>query len=168
VVQACESPSEDASRYASKRLGVILDAYTVYLDLWVADRTGRVIANGRPQRYPGVVGMDVSSQAWFRKALATSSGDDYVVDDVEQNRALGNSRVATYATAVREGGEARGAVLGALGIFLDWEPQAAGVVNSVRITPEESASGSTATRSSPGTTRSATTRPTAVASSATR
>jgi hypothetical protein len=137
VVEACDRPSEDVARHASKRLGVILDAYTVYLDLWIADRSGRVIANGRPQRYPAVVGTDVSATSWFRRAMATSTGDDYVVDDVAENRSLGGATVATYATAVREGGEARGGVIGALGIFFDWAPQAAGVVGGVRIAPEE-------------------------------
>jgi len=137
VVQACEAPSDEASRFASKRLGVILDAYTVYLDLWIADRSGRVIANGRPQRYPNAVGTDVSNASWFRKAIGTATGDHYVVDDVDANRSLDNATVATYATAVRHGGEARGAVIGALGIFFDWAPQAAGVVRGVRLDADE-------------------------------
>jgi hypothetical protein len=137
VVDACEHPSDDAARHASSRLGVILDAYTVYLDLWIADRTGRVIANGRPNRYPSVIGTDVSTASWFRNAMGTRSGDDYVVDDVDVSHTLDNATVATYATAVRQGGGSRGAVVGALGIFFDWAPQADGVVRSVRISDGE-------------------------------
>ncbi len=35
-----------------------LRSYTVYLDLWVADRNGKVICNGRGDRYHSVIGQD--------------------------------------------------------------------------------------------------------------
>jgi hypothetical protein len=52
VVDCVATPSREARAYASQRLKVILDAYTVYLDLWIADPSGRVIASGRPDKYP--------------------------------------------------------------------------------------------------------------------
>lgn len=142
VVQACDDPATAA--FAGSRLSVILDAYTVYLDLWIADRSGTVIANGRPARYPRVVGADVSAAPWFQRAIATSSGDDYVVADVDANRLLdaGNrdgATVATYSTAIRREGRADGQVVGALGIFFDWAPQAQAIVQGVRLAPEEEA-----------------------------
>src|SRR5471032_384286 len=61
IVEACTDPvSAERTAYASRRLGVILTSYTVYLDLWIADRNGRIIAHGRPDRYPGVVGSNVA------------------------------------------------------------------------------------------------------------
>jgi hypothetical protein len=48
--------------------------------------------------------------------------------------------VATYATAIREGGRADGRPLGVLGIFFDWRPQAEAVVRGVRLQDEERAS----------------------------
>ena len=39
-----------AAAHASQRLGVILRAYTVYLDIWLCDPTGQVIAHGRMTR----------------------------------------------------------------------------------------------------------------------
>ena len=137
VVEALEQADESKRRFASERLGVILNSYTVYLDLWIADLNGNVIANGRPELYPGVVGSNVADQAWFRDALATASGDHYAAQDIEVAARLGSRQVATYSTAVREGGRASGRVLGALGIFFDWGSQAAAVVNGVRLTPEE-------------------------------
>jgi hypothetical protein len=128
MVDCCAAPSPDARAYASKRLGVILDAYTVYLDLWVADINGNVIANGRPDRYPDAQNTNVSNENWFRQALGTKSGDDFVVADVSRNAKLNDSEVATYATAVRAEGEADGEVIGALGIFFDWAPQASTIV----------------------------------------
>ncbi|MBR9971716.1 methyl-accepting chemotaxis protein [Magnetospirillum sulfuroxidans] len=135
VVDCLTDPDQVA--HACKRLGVILDSYTVYLDLWVADSSGRIIANGRPGRYPSAIGTDVSRQAWFRDAMATSSGNDFAVADISREGGLGGALVATYATAIREGGEADGKPIGALGIFFDWEAQAQTIVDGVRLSPQE-------------------------------
>jgi hypothetical protein len=137
VVEALESFDDAKRAFASERLGVILNSYTVYLDLWIADLEGNVIANGRPKLYPGVQGSNVADAHWFKDALATTSGDDYAAQDIEVERRLGGQQVATYSTAVREGGRADGRVIGALGIFFDWGTQAATVVNAVRLTREE-------------------------------
>ncbi|WP_241693643.1 methyl-accepting chemotaxis protein [Caulobacter sp. SSI4214] len=137
VVACLADDGVAARRHASERLGVILDAYTVYLDLWICDARGRVIANGRPRRYPNVVGLSVADAPWFREGLRTASGDDFVACDIERARALDDAPVATYATAIRAGGRSRGEVLGVLGVHFDWRPQAQAVVDGVRLTPEE-------------------------------
>ena len=74
VVDCLEHPSPEASRYATKRLGVILGSYTVYLDLWVSDTTGRVIATGRPDRYAGASGTSVAGASWFEQAMSSRDG----------------------------------------------------------------------------------------------
>ena len=51
VVAALASPTEENRRFASQRLGVILNAYTVYFDLVLCDLTGKVVANGRPAQH---------------------------------------------------------------------------------------------------------------------
>jgi hypothetical protein len=139
VVEAAAEPAPERLAHATRRLGIILGAYTVYLDLWLCDLSGRVIAHGRPDRYPGVVGVDASRESWFRDALASASGDDFAVADVARCAGLSNAPVATYAAAVREGGEAKGRPIGVLGIHFDWEPQAQAVVRGVRLTPGEAA-----------------------------
>lgn len=137
----CAAAPEDAAkaRHACKRLGVILDSYTVYLDLWIADAQGRVIANGRPGRYGNAIGTDVSGEQWFKDAMATADGGEFAVADISRAPGLDNAVVATYATAIREGGEANGAPIGALGIFFDWQAQAKAIVEGVRLSPEEKA-----------------------------
>jgi hypothetical protein len=139
VVEALESADQSKRAFASERLGVILNSYTVYLDLWIADLEGNVIANGRPKLYSGAVGSNVAHEAWFQDAVATASGDHYAAQDIEVAPLLASHQVATYSTAVREGGRADGKVIGALGIFFDWGTQAATVVNAVRLTPQEQA-----------------------------
>lgn len=139
VVEAVANPSPERLAYAGKRLGVILSAYTVYLDLWLCSKNGQVLAHGRPAQYPGITNLDVSNEPWFRGALATATGDDYAVADIAACMALNGAPVATYAAAIREGGEIRGRPLGVLGIHFDWAPQAEAVVRGVRLSPDEAA-----------------------------
>lgn len=138
LVAAAGNPEQAGScQLASARLATILRSYTVYLDLWVADAQGRVVASGRADRYPGVLGLDVSGENWFRRAKATASGDDFVVADIARNPALGDAACATYAAAIREEGDVQGAVTGVMGIFFDWTPQAGAVVDGVALAPGE-------------------------------
>jgi hypothetical protein len=137
VVDCAADPTPDRVSHAAKRLGIILNSYTVYLDLWIADVRGQVLANGRSARYPGVKGTNVARTNWFQKAMATASGEEFVVDDIARNRSLDDSLVATYATAIRKGGEINGEIIGVIGIFFDWQPQAQAVVTSVRLSPDE-------------------------------
>ncbi len=137
VEAAVEADSRTGAQHASHRLKVILNAYTVYLDLWICDLNGRVISNGRPDRYPGAMGLSVAHEPWFSSALKTASGDDFTVCDVQCVRALKDAPVATYAAAIREGGRVDGRPIGVLGIHFDWRPQAQAVVDGVRLNAEE-------------------------------
>lgn len=137
VVACVADPTPEAARYASQRLKVILDAYTVYLDLWICDASGKVVATGRPERYRQAQGLSVSREPWFERAMRTKSGDEFVACDVARAAALDNAPVATYSTAIRQGGKADGRPLGVLGIHFDWRPQAHAVVDGVRLTEEE-------------------------------
>ncbi len=139
IVDAAAGHSPEARRFADKRLGVILKAYTVYLDLWLCDLEGRVIAHGRPDRYPGLLGSSVAQAPWFRDALATRSGDDYAVGEVAAEPLLGKAPVATFATAVREGGDGHGRPVGVLGVHFDWAPQAEFIIRGVRHAQGEAA-----------------------------
>ena len=138
LVDCAASPTSTALSYASERLGVILGAYTVYLDLWLCDLHGNVIANGRAGRF-NVVGQSVANTKWFREALSLHSGDDYVAGDIESQPLLANAQVATYCATVRAGGRATGAPIGVLAIHFDWEPQARAIVQGVRVGDKDKA-----------------------------
>jgi C4-dicarboxylate-specific signal transduction histidine kinase len=116
----------------SERLAVILRAYTVYLDLWLCDLNGNVMASARSGRY-GVKGANVAAMPWFSDALKLKSGDDYVAGDIERQPLLGNAQIATYCASVREGGKANGKPLGVLAIHFDWEAQARAIVEGIRV-----------------------------------
>ncbi|WP_375465683.1 methyl-accepting chemotaxis protein [uncultured Methylobacterium sp.] len=139
VVACAAEPGDAAAAYACERLGVILSAYTVYLDLWLCDRNGIVLATGRPDRYPGVLGRSVADEPWFREAAALRSGDDYVSANVRREKRLGDAQVATYCASIREGGRVDGPSCGVLAIHFDWEPQARAIVAGVRVAPEDRA-----------------------------
>ncbi len=128
---------ESLAAHATKRLRVILNSYTVYMDLWVANVHGTVVANGRPDLYPSVAGANVGHTEWFRAGIATKSGEDFAAVDITPEPLLGGKQSAVYTTAVREGGTVNGKVIGVLGIFFDWGPQAAAVVKGIRLTDEE-------------------------------
>lgn len=137
VVGACSYPSRDDIAHAAERLSVILDSYTVYLDLWIVDVHGNVVTNARPQRYPRASHANVADTEWFKQAMRTGNGTQFVSTDIEKNSHLDGAQVATYATAVREDGRADGQIIGVLGIFFDWQPQARAVVQGVRLTDAE-------------------------------
>jgi len=136
VVDAAQDPSPAAVDYACRRLGVILNAYTVYLDLWLCDPDGNIIANGRPDSY-AVIGRNVAHEPWFRRAADLRSGDDYCVGNVGVQPLLGGAQALTYCASVREGGEVNGKPLGILAIHFEWEPQARAIVEGVRVSEEE-------------------------------
>lgn len=136
MVEAAATRDTAACRHASRRLGVILDAYTVYIDLWLCDLDGRILANGRPDRFK-VIGQDVSTSPWFRQARQLASGNDFAVADIATESLLHDAQVATYATGVRANGEADGELLGILGIHFDWQPQARAIVEGVRLAEDE-------------------------------
>ncbi|HET6146718.1 MAG TPA: methyl-accepting chemotaxis protein [Polyangia bacterium] len=137
VVAACADPSAQSGEFASRRLGVILDSYTVYADLVVCNLAGEVMAHGRPGKYPQMDHAMLAGMSWFRDALATEDGTGFTVADIAPARELGGQLVATYATAIRERGENKGRPIGVLGIMFDWDTQAQAVVDGVRLSPEE-------------------------------
>ena len=139
VVGCAADPTPNNRAYAAKRLGVILNSYTVYLDLWALDAKGNVLANGRPDRYRVAGQVNAAHEKWFQQAVATGDGSQFTVADIQVKPELGNSAVATYATAIREGGEEHGRVIGVLGVFFDWTPQSQAVIGDVRLEPEEAA-----------------------------
>jgi len=136
VVDQAQAPSPDLQHRACHRLGVILDSYTVYIDLWLCDLAGTIIANGRPADH-AVIGQSVAEALWFKRACSLSSGSEFAVADVAAEPLLRDAQVATYATGVRRGGDVDGELIGVLGIHFDWQPQAKAVVEGVRLADRE-------------------------------
>ena len=136
----CMENTEDvaARTHATRRLSIINRFYSVYSDLVLADREGRIIANAKPEIYPGITGSSARNHYWFSGGLSTMSGDSYVVDDIFDCPLHNHAPMAVYATAVRRGGDLHGEVLGILGVFFDWSEQSRIIVqDEPNLSPEE-------------------------------
>jgi hypothetical protein len=120
LVRALTHRTPQNLRHASRRLGIILDSYTVYLDLVLCDLNGQVVAHGRPDKWNSE-GMDVASRLWFTGARATASGTEFGFEGVHPSALVGGKPVLVYSCLVRKGGETDGDPVGVLGIVFDWE-----------------------------------------------
>lgn len=138
VVDALSTPSAEAAAYASKRLGVILNAYTVYFDIVLVDREGRVVANGRPQQYRST-GATVKDRTWFRSALQAASGDEFGFEGPFRSPLVNNESVLVYSCPVCEQGDAHGRQLGVLGILFRWDALADTIVRNTPVDASEKA-----------------------------
>lgn len=131
-VDCLQDPDPGHIAEAGKRLGVILDAYNIYLDIWICDLEGRILTNARSGQFP-VSGHTVSDLPWFRASLSLGSGEEYVAGDVVGSRLLSNRQTLSYATLIREGGATHGAPVGVIATSFDWQDQARSVVQGVRL-----------------------------------
>jgi Methyl-accepting chemotaxis protein (MCP) signalling domain len=137
LVETCREPTPASIEHASKRLGIILDNYTVYCELVVCDLAGRVLAHARPKKFPQLDNAVMTHHSWFSDALRTRDGTEFAVADISRSAELGQRSVATYAAAIRARGETSGQPIGVLGVMFDWETQAQVVVDGVRLSPDE-------------------------------
>ena len=117
---------------ASERLGVILDAYTVYSDIWLCDMSGNILCNGRPDLFD-IRGQSNKTAPWLAAALRLIDGNDFVAGPIEVSTLLGGKETMAWATLVRKGGALNGTPVGVLVTQFDWKPQAAAVLASLRI-----------------------------------
>jgi hypothetical protein len=136
AVDCVRDPSEARRQHAGRRLGQILDSYTVYCDLVLVDVHGQVLANGRPGQFSSV-GMDVSDADWFHQAMASRDGTAFAVSTVHASTLVNGKRVLVYSCAVREGGDVRGQVQGVLGILFDWDALAVTIARRTPLTADE-------------------------------
>jgi hypothetical protein len=126
---ALSERTDEAVSHAADRMATINRFYSVYLDLVLTDAAGLVVASSNPAHASRLIGENLSREHWVKAALSTKSGDDYVVDVVAPSRPHGGREALVYSTAVREGGALRGRVLGALGVYFDWQDQGHAIVH---------------------------------------
>ncbi len=132
-----ESMDRTSIGHAVERLGLINRFYSVYLNLVLVGIDGKIIACSQPDKFPKVISADVSRSLWFRKAMATTNGDQYVVDDISHDSLHDDKLVAVYAATVRKGGKTDGKTVGVLGVIFDWEDQAKTIVQTEPSLSEE-------------------------------
>lgn len=136
VARALVEGTPDALAHASRRLGQILDSYTVYADLVIAEPSGRVICNGRPTRY-ACAGARVAHTEWFRTAMATRSGSEFGFQSMHDSDLVGNQSVLVYSCAVRDPDTPHRSPLGVLGILFKWKALGQTVVEQLPLSDAE-------------------------------
>lgn len=136
LVDALTSRAQDDIDHASHRLGVILDAYTVYHDLVLCDLDGKIIANGRPKQFQSI-GKNVGESTWYKAAKRTKSGDQYGFETAHRSSLVHQSSVLVYSCGVREDGKANGKLIGLLGILFNWEEFAQTIVRQTPLSESE-------------------------------
>jgi hypothetical protein len=130
LFRCLESPDRASIDYAMERLALINRFYSVYLNLVLVGVDGKIIACSQATNFRRVIGENISRLPWFKKAMATTSSDQFVVDDISHDPLHDNKLVAVYAAAVRQGGKAKGKAVGVLGVIFDWESQSNTIVRT--------------------------------------
>lgn len=136
VVNALSSRKKEDYDFVSKRLGIILNSYTVYFDLVLCDIDGNIVANGRPETYRSV-GMNAKNSEWFSSAMRTTSGKEFGFQTVGRCNLVNNELSLVFSCTVREHGDQNGKISGVLGALFRWEDLAQKIVKSVPISDEE-------------------------------
>lgn len=122
--------------YASNRLGIILDAYTVYLDLVLCDLKGNIVANGRPSQYRSV-GTNVANAPWFQQAMQTRSGNEYGFQSAHSSNLVNGEPSLIYSCTVRQNGDASAPVIGVLAVIFNWSNLALPILRNVPLSVDE-------------------------------
>ncbi len=136
LLEAAASLEPAASMRAADRLAALLDIRSLYLDLWLTDAEGRVLASGRPKQFTGLHGLDISGEDWFGRAMAAGAGEVAMIAP-RLDRHLGNAAVVTFASTLHEGGRSGGRVVGTIAAHFNWAAQSEAVVDRVRLDGDE-------------------------------
>jgi chemotaxis signal transduction protein len=113
----------------SQAIGAILRAinnlYTVYSNLIVFDRAGRIVATA------GAAGRDPAAATlageWVARVLSLADAQDYAVSPFEPTPLYGGGPTYIYGAAIRA--PQRGPVVGGIAIVFDSRPQFAAMLN---------------------------------------
>ncbi|WP_067957056.1 cache domain-containing protein [Nitrosopumilus sp. Nsub] len=133
LITALESKSKKDSIYASQRLYQILESYTVYVDLVLADTEGKIITNGKSHTYD-ISNSNVSSTEWFRTAMSSKQGQ-FGMQSVGRCPLVNNQIVSIFSCPVRS--KKDGKVLGVLGIIFNWDHFAHQIIEETPIEKSE-------------------------------
>ena len=109
--------------FACDRLEDINNSYTLYRDLVITDRRGVIVANANQQERERVLGLGVAEESWFEQAMATKDGTEYIAQDLCESKVESQPSLI-YSTAVRENSETNGSIIGAMGVYFDFQGEA--------------------------------------------
>ena len=119
--KALAEPTEENLQAAGRRLRDINSSYSMYRNLVLSSRMGRILAASNPELVPDMRDARVADHLWFTKAMRSKNSGEYTVQDVGPTDLERGSRSSLiFSGAVREGGSRSGEVIGVLGSMFDW------------------------------------------------
>jgi chemotaxis signal transduction protein len=123
---SCTSADATVLREVAKTLVHINSLYTVYDNLVVFDRSGRVLAVSNP-KYQEICGQ-VLNEEWVRRTLSLGSSQSYAVSDFVPSHLYQDKHSYIYAAAIRDQSATQN-IVGGIGIVFDSAPQFAAMLN---------------------------------------
>ncbi len=125
---ALSDPEPGKVLHAQNRMGIINRFYSVYMNLLLADSSGKVIAVSNYEDYPKALRASVAGFDWFKEGMSTVNGDRYFADRIYNCHLHKDLPVSVYSTGVRKDGNLNGKVLGVLGVYFNWPEQSRSIV----------------------------------------
>ena len=118
-----------SSVFACDRLEDINSSYTLYRDLVITNKIGCVIGNANREQRERVLGINISQEHWFTKALETHDGTEYHAQDLASSVVESDQSSLIYSTAIRTNGETNGDIIGAMGVYFDFQGEVNLILN---------------------------------------
>ncbi len=128
LFEALYEPSHESILAANKHLNTINRFHPMYMNIVLADETGKVVASSQMGKYPAIIGSNVAAERWFSDAMRLRNADSYVVDEIKHDSLHNNALSAVYSSAIYDDTQNATMPLGVLAIFYDWEDKSRGVV----------------------------------------
>ncbi|NVL83959.1 cache domain-containing protein, partial [Escherichia coli] len=117
VVAALEDPSPETIAAADARLALLTGISPYYVNAFLANDAGKVIAASDP--HARVRGVDLSSAPQYLNAIRSHRRDEWFTDEVWLNPYSDHRAVLVFVTGVRPRGR-DGRPLGAFYLEFDW------------------------------------------------
>lgn len=118
IVAALADPTPETIAAADDRLALMTSVSPYYVNAFVADASGRVVAASDP--HARVRSVDLSEAPQFLKAMGSRRRDEWFTDEVWLNPYSDHRAVLVFVTGIRQRGR-DGAPLGAFYLEFDWE-----------------------------------------------
>ncbi len=129
--KALSDPSEENVQAAARRLNDIHSGYSMYRNLILANRMGKIVAASTPELIPDMRELRVADHPWFSRAIKSKSVGEYAVQDVGHTELeRGERQSLIYSGAVRQQGARNAEVIGALGSLFDWVTEAGKILKT--------------------------------------
>jgi hypothetical protein len=134
VIAATLNPTPETLAAAEARLALLTRISPLYVNAFIADARGRVIAASNP--HARVRSLDLSTAPQFLKAMASHRSDQWFTDEVWRNPYSDHRAVLVFVTGIRPRGT-ENAPIGAFYLEFDWEENVTAILSERSLLGEE-------------------------------